>query len=84
MQLTRISKLHYVSLCLMASPENHIGHEQQDQHGQRDQHVSSREYAVSQDAQDPLRQIRDEFLIPSTADLQARTLSSLGTRFYSR
>ncbi|KAF7921141.1 uncharacterized protein EAE98_008567 [Botrytis deweyae] len=64
----------------MASPENHIGHEQQDQHGQRDQHMNSREYAVSQDAQDPLRQIRDEFLIPSTADLQARTLSSLESR----
>ncbi|KAF5875630.1 putative kynureninase protein [Botrytis fragariae] len=64
----------------MASPENHIGHEQQDQHGQRDQHMNTREYAVSQDAQDPLRQIRNEFLIPSTADLQARTLSSLESR----
>ncbi|CCD51223.1 hypothetical protein BofuT4_P015290.1 [Botrytis cinerea T4] len=30
----------------MASPEMHIGHEQQDQHGQRDQHMNSREYAV--------------------------------------
>ncbi|KAK6610615.1 kynureninase [Botrytis cinerea] len=67
----------------MASPEMHIGHEQQDQHGQRDQHMNSREYAVSQDAQDPLRHIRNEFLIPSTADLQAKTLSSLESRISS-
>ncbi|QSZ35781.1 hypothetical protein DSL72_006903 [Monilinia vaccinii-corymbosi] len=65
----------------MASPEYHVGHEQQqDQHGQHGQHINSREYAVSQDAEDPLRQIRSEFLIPSTADLQARTLSSLESR----
>lgn len=67
----------------MASPEHHVGREQQNPHGQRDQHMNSREYAVSQDVEDPLRQIRSEFLIPSTADLQARSLSSLGTTFYS-
>ncbi|ESZ91547.1 kynureninase [Sclerotinia borealis F-4128] len=68
----------------MASPENHVGHEQQDQHEQqRRPHMNSREYAVSQDVQDPLRQIRNEFLIPSRADLQARTLSSLESRISS-
>ncbi|KAG4027709.1 hypothetical protein MFRU_027g00020 [Monilinia fructicola] len=61
----------------MASPENQLGHEQQNQHGQQGQHMNNREYAVSQDAEDPLRRFRSEFLIPSTADLQARTLSSL-------
>ncbi|APA08275.1 hypothetical protein sscle_03g030450 [Sclerotinia sclerotiorum 1980 UF-70] len=61
----------------MASPENNVGHEQHDQHRQPGQHMNSREYAVSQDVQDPLRQIRNEFLIPSTADLRARTLSRL-------
>ena len=68
----------------MAPPEDHVGHGQQDQHGQQGHHMNSREHAVAQDAQDPLRQIRNEFLIPSTADLQAKSLSSLGTGFYSR
>ncbi|PMD28403.1 kynureninase 1 [Hyaloscypha hepaticicola] len=37
-------------------------------------HVSSREYAVSLDAQDPLRHLRAEFLIPSRAQLKAKSL----------
>ncbi|RAL62319.1 hypothetical protein DID88_004885 [Monilinia fructigena] len=61
----------------MASPENQVGHEQQNEHGQQGQHMNNREYAVSQDVEDPLRQFRSGFLIPSIADLQARTLSSL-------
>lgn len=36
----------------------------------------SKEYAAALDAQDPLRHLRDEFLIPSKADLQRATLSS--------
>jgi kynureninase len=41
-------------------------------------HVYRREYAVSLDAQDPLRNLRDEFLIPSKAQLKAKTLSEVG------
>ena len=36
----------------------------------------SKEYAEALDARDPLRHLRDEFLIPSNADLQRSTLSS--------
>ncbi len=36
----------------------------------------SREYAESLDAQDPLSKLRNEFLIPSKADLKRPTLSS--------
>jgi hypothetical protein len=68
----------------MASMENDVGHDQQDQQDQQGQRMNSRDYAVSQDAQDPLRQIRDQFLIPSKADLKAESLSSLGTKFHSR
>lgn len=41
-------------------------------------HVSSREYAVSLDAQDPLPSIRDQFLIPTKASLRAESLSEAG------
>ncbi|KAF7586011.1 Kynureninase (L-kynurenine hydrolase) [Aspergillus hancockii] len=34
----------------------------------------TREYAESLDAQDPLRQLRDEFIIPSKKDLKRKTL----------
>jgi hypothetical protein len=36
----------------------------------------SKEYAESLDAQDPLRKLRNEFIIPSKADLKRPTLSS--------
>ncbi|KAM3071926.1 Kynureninase (L-kynurenine hydrolase) [Clarireedia jacksonii] len=61
----------------MASMENDISHDQPDQQDQQGQRMNSKEYAVSQDAQDPLRQIRDQFLIPSKAHLKAESLSSL-------
>lgn len=43
-------------------------------------HVSSttRDYAVSLDAQDPLPTIRDQFLIPTKASLRAESLSEAG------
>jgi kynureninase len=34
----------------------------------------TREYADSLDAQDPLRHLRDEFIIPSKKDLKRKTL----------
>ncbi|KAL5319816.1 hypothetical protein ACEPPN_012874 [Leptodophora sp. 'Broadleaf-Isolate-01'] len=37
-------------------------------------HVYSREYAVSLDTQDTLKQTRDQFLIPSKAQLKAKSL----------
>jgi kynureninase len=42
------------------------------------QHVDSREYAVSLDAQDPLRHLRDEFLIPSKEQLKSKSLPEAG------
>jgi len=45
------------------------------------QHVYGREYAVSLDAQDHLGHIRKEFLIPSKAELKAKTLSEAGKSF---
>lgn len=35
----------------------------------------SKEYAESLDARDPLRHFRDEFIIPSKADLKIKTLA---------
>lgn len=35
----------------------------------------SRKYAESLDAEDPLREFRDQFVIPSKADLKRKTLS---------
>ena len=35
---------------------------------------TSYEYAASLDAQDPLKHIREEFIIPSKSDLKSRTL----------
>jgi kynureninase len=55
----------------MASPN-----QDQDQ----DPHVLSREYAVSLDAQDPLRHLQDEFLIPSKAQLKATSLPEAGKK----
>jgi kynureninase len=43
-------------------------------------HVYSRENAVSLDAQDPLRHIRQEFLIPSKGQLKAESLSEAGKK----
>jgi kynureninase len=42
------------------------------------QHVNSKDYAVSLDAQDALSLLRKEFLIPSKAELKAKTLSDAG------
>ena len=41
-------------------------------------HVDSREYAVSLDAQDPLRHLRREFLIPSKEQLKSESLPEAG------
>lgn len=41
-------------------------------------HVYSREYAVSLDTQDTLKQTRDQFLIPSKAQLKAKSLPEVG------
>lgn len=35
----------------------------------------TRDFAASLDAQDPLRHFRDEFIIPSKADLKGKTLA---------
>ncbi|KAF8865975.1 kynureninase [Acephala macrosclerotiorum] len=43
------------------------------------QHVYSRDYALALDAQDPLHDIRKEFLIPSKAQLRATSLSEAET-----
>lgn len=42
------------------------------------QHVDSREHAVTLDAQDPLSEIRQEFLIPSKAQLKTKSLPQAG------
>jgi len=42
------------------------------------QNVHSREYAVSLDAQDSLRHLRNEFLIPTKAQLEAKSLPEAG------
>jgi len=42
------------------------------------QHVDSRERAVTLDTQDPLSRIRQEFLIPSKAQLKAKSLTEAG------
>lgn len=42
---------------------------------QDDIRAYSREYAEALDAQDPLRQFRDEFIIPSKQDLKRKTLA---------
>jgi len=44
------------------------------------QNVHSREYAVSLDAQDPLNHLRDEFLIPTKAQLKANSLGEAESR----
>jgi hypothetical protein len=36
----------------------------------------TRDFAASLDAQDPLRHFRDEFIIPSKADLKRKTLAA--------
>lgn len=36
----------------------------------------TKEYAEALDAQDPLRQFRDEFIIPSKKDLKRKTLAA--------
>jgi kynureninase len=46
--------------------------------GRDDAHVYTREYAASLDSQDPLHHIRNEFLIPSKADLKSTTLVTQG------
>jgi kynureninase len=51
----------------MASPDQNL-------------HVLSREYAVLLDDQDPLRHLRDEFLIPSKAQLKAKSLPEAGKK----
>lgn len=48
-------------------------------HEHQDVSISSREYAVSLDAQDPLSHLRSQFLIPSKAQLKAESLPE-GTR----
>jgi hypothetical protein len=40
--------------------------------------MSDREYAVSLDAQDPLSQFREEFLLPTKAQLRAKSLPEAG------
>lgn len=47
--------------------------------GSHREHVHSREYAVSLDAQDPLRHMRREFFIPSKAELKYESLLEAGT-----
>ena len=42
---------------------------------QSDESAHSREYAERLDAQDPLRQLRKEFIIPTKADLKRNTLT---------
>ncbi|KAI9368822.1 pyridoxal phosphate-dependent transferase [Aspergillus egyptiacus] len=57
---------------------------QQIRHGpplpyQDDIRAFTREYATSLDEQDPLRQLREEFIIPSTKDLKRKTLDPYRT-----
>jgi kynureninase len=51
--------------------------------GQSQQHVYSRDYAESLDMQDPLRHMSREFLIPSKAELKAKTFEQVGMRMPS-
>lgn len=44
-------------------------------HYQDDIRASTREYAEALDAQDPLRQFREEFIIPSKQDLKRKSLA---------
>ncbi|KAL2815325.1 kynureninase 1 [Aspergillus granulosus] len=46
---------------------------------QDDSRASTREYAASLDAEDPLRHFRKEFIIPSTKDLKRKTLDPSNT-----
>ncbi|CZT13293.1 related to kynureninase [Rhynchosporium graminicola] len=46
-------------------------------HDGEGRHVYGREYAVSLDSQDTLRQTRDQFLIPSKAQLKSKSLSEV-------
>ena len=39
--------------------------------------ISTREYAEHLDEQDPLKHFRNEFLVPSKADLKSKTLGNL-------
>ncbi|KAI9846766.1 MAG: Kynureninase (L-kynurenine hydrolase) [Sclerophora amabilis] len=43
-----------------------------------DVHTSNKAYAQSLDAEDPLRHLRQEFIIPSKADLKTKSLPKLG------
>lgn len=43
---------------------------------QDDVRAYQKEYAQALDSQDPLRQFRDEFIIPSKKDLQRNTLAT--------
>ena len=43
-------------------------------------HVYSREYAVPLDSQDSLKHTRDEFLIPSKAQLKVKSLPEAGKK----
>lgn len=43
---------------------------------QDDIRAHTREYAEALDAQDPLRQFRDEFIIPSKKDLKRKILTA--------
>lgn len=43
---------------------------------QDDVRASTKEYAQALDAQDPLRQFRDEFIIPSKNDLKRKNLAT--------
>jgi len=52
----------------MASVEEHA----------QGEHMYSRDYAIALDADDSLRHMRDEFLIPSKADLKVKTLPESG------
>lgn len=46
--------------------------------GPKHVHVYTREYAVSLDSQDSLHHLRNEFLIPSKADLKSTSLVTQG------
>lgn len=42
--------------------------------------AASKKYAESLDAQDPLRAMRDQFIIPSKANLASKKVAKPGTR----
>lgn len=44
-----------------------------------DPSIYTREYAESLDKQDPLKEFRKEFIIPTKADLKRKTLAKSGT-----